>query len=66
MQSPVYSLRAENLAGSYAPPASDYPVRLLTRRVYALSADQISEARATAPWRVSYGGVGGGRMRPPC
>ncbi len=62
----ISSLRVEDLAGNYAPLAFDYPARLLTRRVYALSAEQITEARGIAPMRVpSFGGTGWS-SRPPC
>ncbi|MGE3315550.1 MAG: hypothetical protein AB7O26_10580 [Planctomycetaceae bacterium] len=61
---PIYSLRAEDLSGNYSPLAGDYPVRLLTRRVYSLSADRISESRAHAPMRVSCDREYA--SRPPC
>jgi hypothetical protein len=65
MQHFIPSLRPDDLAGHYAPPTSDYPVRLLTRRVYALSEAQISAVRGIAPQRVLSRG-GAGSLRPPC
>ena len=45
----IRSLRAENLAGNYEPMHCDYPVALMTRRTFAMSAERILEGRATAP-----------------
>ena len=65
MQPLIPSLRPADLAGNYGFPASDYPVRLMTRRVYALAAAQICDARAAAPLRVSSQYGSGRSMRPP-
>jgi hypothetical protein len=65
MNSMIRSLRAENLAGNYEPMHCDYPVALMTRRTFALSADRILEGRVNAPSAVSYGRVLRWSSRPP-
>ena len=62
----ICSLRAENLAGNYEPMHCDYPVALLTRRMFALSAERILDARAVAPQPVGYGQSVRWSKRPPC
>jgi hypothetical protein len=61
----ITSMRAENLAGNYSPARGDYPVRLLTRRTYSLSAAQITTERASSPEHVSYATCGRLSRSPP-
>ena len=63
--SSIRSLRAENLAGNYEPMHCDYPVALMTRRTFALSADRILEGRAIAPAAMDYGRTLRIRHGPP-
>jgi hypothetical protein len=62
----IRSLRAENLAGNYEPMHCDYPVALMTRRTFAMSAERILEGRANAPSAVDYGRPLRWSSRPPC
>jgi hypothetical protein len=43
----------------------DYPVALMTRRTFALSADRILEGRAVAPAAMDYGRTLRWSSRPP-
>jgi len=62
----ICSLRAENLAGNYEPMHCDYPVALMTRRTFALSAAHILESRAILPQQLGYGQRSRWASRPPC
>jgi hypothetical protein len=66
MNSQLRSLRAENLAGNYEPMHSDYPVALMTRRTFALTAEMILEGRGTAPSSMDCVRRGRWSGRPPC
>jgi hypothetical protein len=62
----IRSLRAEDLAGNYEPMHCDYPVALMTRRTFALSADRILQSRAIAPTSLDGGQSFRWSSRPPC
>jgi len=62
----IRSLRAEDLAGNYEPMHCDYPVALMTRRTFALGAEQILQGRGTSPLRLTCGQPRRWAMRPPC
>jgi hypothetical protein len=62
----IRSLRAENLAGNYEPMHCDYPVALMTRRTFALSADRILQSRANSPSPIDGGQSFRWSSRPPC
>jgi hypothetical protein len=62
----IRSLRAEDLAGNYEPMHCDYPVALMTRRTFALSADRILQSRAIAPSSLDGGQSFRWASRPPC
>jgi hypothetical protein len=62
----ICSLRAENLAGNYEPMHCDYPVALMTRRQFALSADRILSMRGTSPRYLPCGQSTRWATRPPC
>jgi hypothetical protein len=61
----ICSLRAENLAGNYEPMHCDYPVALMTRRTFALSAERILQGRANAPSAIDCGRPLRWVTRPP-
>jgi hypothetical protein len=62
----IRSLRAEELAGNYEPMHCDYPVALMTRRTFALSADRILQSRSISPSPVDSGQSLRWSSRPPC
>lgn len=62
----IRSLRPEELAGNYEPMHCDYPVALMTRRTFALSADRILQSRGIAPSSVDGGQSLRWSSRPPC
>ncbi|MCH7685779.1 MAG: hypothetical protein IH899_03705 [Planctomycetes bacterium] len=62
----INSLRAENLAGNYNPVCSDYPIRLLTKRILGYYTANILETRANLPARLGYGASPFSTRRPPC
>ena len=62
----IRSFRAEDLAGNYEPMHCDYPVALMTRRTFALSADRIVQSRANAPTSLDGGQSFRWANRPPC
>jgi hypothetical protein len=62
----IRSLRAEELAGNYEPMHCDYPVALMTRRTFALSADRILQSRSIAPSSLDGGQSFRWSNRPPC
>ncbi|HET6325455.1 MAG TPA: hypothetical protein VFG04_12320 [Planctomycetaceae bacterium] len=62
----IRSFRAEDLAGNYEPMHCDYPVALMTRRTFALSADRILQSRAIAPSSLDGGQSFRWSSRPPC
>jgi hypothetical protein len=61
----IRSLRAEELAGNYEPMHCDYPVALMTRRTFALSAERILAGRAVAPAALACGRPLRWATRPP-
>ena len=62
----IRSLRAEDLAGNYEAFHCDYPVALMTRRTFALSADRILQSRSIAPSAMDGGSSYRWSTRPPC
>ena len=59
-------MRAENLLCRNRSLKGDYPIRLLTRRTFALSAGAILGARRTAPGGIRFGDPRRAVRRPPC
>ena len=61
----IRSLRAEELSGNYEPMHCDYPVALMTRRTFALSAERILAGRSIAPAALACGRSVRWSTRPP-